>query len=146
MLFFSVVTEGKFSGRCCVKIKGLLDKSSKVTVQNPVRRETDGSMVIVACVKKPNVCLINWLQKLMDVSRALPDDQVYCYEAKGQAFKVRFIVILIYIYSYLLTNSYFNLTEIQRSRQEMESQLRASNWQKLIWKMGRCVCEAVRVY
>ena len=65
-------------------------------------------MLIVACVEKPNVCLINWMQKLMDVSRALLDDQVYCYKAKGQALKVHFIVILIYIYSYLLTNSYFN--------------------------------------
>ena len=55
---FGEVLDDNFKGRRCLKIKGLIDKSASVSVKNPTRRNTYGSMDIIECLEYTFVCVV----------------------------------------------------------------------------------------
>ena len=87
-MVFTECLSGKFAGRKMVKVTGMIDKGCRITVSNPVLRDTDGSMDIVECVENRNLCFVHWLLILKSKCRAYPTNRLYIREAKGKVCKV----------------------------------------------------------
>ena len=92
MFFFFTVTEGVYAGREALNINGLNDKSLHVSVKNQVRRMNDGNWYIIACPEEPLSCVVHWLKKYKEISRAEPNDRFYVREARGRIKKVRIVI------------------------------------------------------
>ena len=99
----SEITSGKYLGRQKLELVNLQDKSMRVSVKHPVRRDNTGCLDAVQCLENKLTCVVYWV---LYYRMLCPPEQVrfYCYKAHNKMIKVSFFIFKFLIVFY--TNFY----------------------------------------
>ena len=96
---FSNVSSGKFMGRRKLELVSLLDKTSQVSVTNPVHRDNTGVMDAAECVNDHSTCVSHWVQYYQTLCPP-GQEPFYCYPASAKLLKVSNIQSNIFLLLY----------------------------------------------